>query len=118
MIRRPPRSTRTDTLFPDTTLFRSEPAHRVRVRSALLPGRLAGPSRAAGDVPRGAAPPPRPPAGLRRPAPLPRVELHKRRGGHARHLHPHGAAPVSGPLGGVRVVEPGVWVAGDRKSVG
>src|SRR3546814_17204625 len=25
MIRRPPRSTRTDTLFPDTTLFRSEP---------------------------------------------------------------------------------------------
>src|SRR3546814_9951903 len=26
MIRRPPRSTRTDTLFPDTTLFRSSPA--------------------------------------------------------------------------------------------
>src|SRR3546814_15476145 len=26
MIRRPPRSTRTDTLFPDTTLFRSEVA--------------------------------------------------------------------------------------------
>src|SRR3546814_10036497 len=25
MIRRPPRSTRTDTLFPDTTLFRSYP---------------------------------------------------------------------------------------------
>src|SRR3546814_4673135 len=35
MIRRPPRSTRTDTLFPDTTLFRSAPcmddrAHGVR----------------------------------------------------------------------------------------
>src|SRR3546814_20043519 len=35
MIRRPPRSTRTDTLFPYTTLFRSEPAeifgpHHVR----------------------------------------------------------------------------------------
>src|SRR3546814_3311110 len=32
MIRRPPRSTRTDTLFPDTTLFRSMPfrdAHAV-----------------------------------------------------------------------------------------
>src|SRR3546814_7022494 len=33
MIRRPPRSTRTDTLFPDTTLFRSPrqsaPAHRT-----------------------------------------------------------------------------------------
>src|SRR3546814_17862360 len=34
MIRRPPRSTRTDTLFPYTTLFRShrsaEVAHRIR----------------------------------------------------------------------------------------
>src|SRR3546814_19768991 len=27
MIRRPPRSTRTDTLFPYTTLFRSNPSH-------------------------------------------------------------------------------------------
>src|SRR3546814_13188610 len=27
MIRRPPRSTRTDTLFPDTTLFRSSRRH-------------------------------------------------------------------------------------------
>src|SRR3546814_4534737 len=34
MIRRPPRSTRTDTLFPDTTLFRSQvvpPAVRVEL---------------------------------------------------------------------------------------
>src|SRR3546814_17803176 len=30
MIRRPPRSTRTDTLFPYTTLFRSRPACRHR----------------------------------------------------------------------------------------
>src|SRR3546814_1568812 len=30
MIRRPPRSTRTDTLFPYTTLFRSETAERRR----------------------------------------------------------------------------------------
>src|SRR3546814_6888970 len=29
MLRRPPRSTRTDTLFPDTTLFRSMIIHRV-----------------------------------------------------------------------------------------
>src|SRR3546814_7203199 len=29
MIRRPPRSTRTDTLFPYTTLFRSKPRHRA-----------------------------------------------------------------------------------------
>src|SRR3546814_5017974 len=30
MIRRPPRSTRTDTLFPYTTLFRSEAPHEIR----------------------------------------------------------------------------------------
>src|SRR3546814_15401766 len=30
MIRRPPRSTRTDTLFPDTTLFRSGTPDQVR----------------------------------------------------------------------------------------
>src|SRR3546814_8353430 len=29
MIRRPPRSTRTDTLFPYTTLFRSSELHRI-----------------------------------------------------------------------------------------
>src|SRR3546814_3948068 len=32
MIRRPPRSTRTDTLFPYTTLFRSDRARRGRLR--------------------------------------------------------------------------------------
>src|SRR3546814_6560726 len=32
MIRRPPRSTRTDTLFPDTTLFRSKAAGLVAAR--------------------------------------------------------------------------------------
>src|SRR3546814_18763258 len=31
-IRRPPRSTRTDTLFPYTTLFRSRSLHGVRLR--------------------------------------------------------------------------------------
>src|SRR3546814_2249098 len=31
MIRRPTRSTRTDTLFPDTTLFRSGLTHRIAV---------------------------------------------------------------------------------------
>src|SRR3546814_13491057 len=36
MIRRPPRSTRTDTLFPYTTLFRS---HRYRAREVRLPPR-------------------------------------------------------------------------------
>src|SRR3546814_7040925 len=36
MIRRPPRSTRTDTLFPYTTLFRS-PLHKGDTMTALLP---------------------------------------------------------------------------------
>src|SRR3546814_14076849 len=38
MIRRPPRSTRTDTLFPYTTLFRS-PAATGRIPSASSQGR-------------------------------------------------------------------------------
>src|SRR3546814_15935490 len=53
MIRRPPRSTRTDTLFPYTTLFRSEAEHTAQVllgngrsnRARRCPddcGRLAG----------------------------------------------------------------------------
>src|SRR3546814_18680536 len=33
MIRRPPKSTRTDTLFPDTTLFRSQPWTQVFTHS-------------------------------------------------------------------------------------
>src|SRR3546814_14078290 len=50
MLRRPPRSTRTDTLFPYTTLFRSS-----NVLANAAPGRLfdrglaGGPSRIAGD---------------------------------------------------------------------
>src|SRR3546814_14087205 len=37
MIRRPPRSTRTDTLFPYTTLFRSKRRHSFRTAMAPLP---------------------------------------------------------------------------------
>src|SRR3546814_329067 len=38
-IRRPPRSTRTDTLFPYTTLFRSQPGQRLHLSGAdLRPG--------------------------------------------------------------------------------
>src|SRR3546814_14208816 len=55
MIRRPPRSTRTDTLFPYTTLFRS---HRQQPAAGAgdadrPPGRLAAPGR--GARPPGAA---------------------------------------------------------------
>src|SRR3546814_4773195 len=38
MIRRPPRSTRTDTLFPYTTLFRSPVEHRQRDPDDAEPG--------------------------------------------------------------------------------
>src|SRR3546814_12360594 len=39
MIRRPPRSTRTDTLFPYTTLFRSDRAGRLRPGRLMVQGR-------------------------------------------------------------------------------
>src|SRR3546814_5478002 len=46
MIRRPPRSTRTDTLFPYTTLFRSpRPVELCRTGGAGGALRLAGPPR-------------------------------------------------------------------------
>src|SRR3546814_8181008 len=38
MIRRPPRSTRTDTLFPYTTLFRSQDSHAISFRELATPG--------------------------------------------------------------------------------
>src|SRR3546814_4653221 len=41
MIRRPPRSTRTDTLFPYTTLFRSLGARHVFINEADYPPALA-----------------------------------------------------------------------------
>src|SRR3546814_2152066 len=44
MIRRPPRSTRTDTLFPYTTLFRSSHAARTSAAASPSPGRSTGPS--------------------------------------------------------------------------
>src|SRR3546814_9085815 len=43
MIRRPPRPTRTDTLFPSTTLFRSPPMHtdhRALLMRLITPKRL------------------------------------------------------------------------------
>src|SRR3546814_17430322 len=46
MIRRPPRSTRTDTLFPYTTLFRSP--HRLH--DLRTTAQLAGPRRRSGDL--------------------------------------------------------------------
>src|SRR3546814_1542459 len=42
MIRRPPRSTRTDTLFPYTTLFRSRRARLAADGDGVLPDHLVG----------------------------------------------------------------------------
>src|SRR3546814_11674778 len=42
MIRRPPRSTRTDTLFPYTTLFRSTHAEQCVERAPALHARIVG----------------------------------------------------------------------------
>src|SRR3546814_1054128 len=52
MIRRPPRSTRTYTLFPDTTLFRS--AHPSQARGHQAPGpQRAGEGPGGGSLPHG-----------------------------------------------------------------
>src|SRR3546814_5975982 len=54
MTRRPPRSTRTDTLFPYTTLFRSrlgQPADRERRQVAPCPPRVAKLAEAIGPHP-------------------------------------------------------------------
>src|SRR3546814_2112169 len=52
MIRRPPRSTRTDTLFPYTTLFRSHlrPLDRAPCISAVRLRRNRGPGRGSHDL--------------------------------------------------------------------
>src|SRR3546814_2193000 len=42
MIRRPPRSTRTDTLFPYTTLFRSGRPRRAAERQYIEPAQMIG----------------------------------------------------------------------------
>src|SRR3546814_4944074 len=48
MIRRPPRSTRTDTLFPYTTLFRSDVAGMAEAHSRLSHGRWREPGLSVG----------------------------------------------------------------------
>src|SRR3546814_9369145 len=40
MIRRPPRSTRTDTLFPDTTLFRSDAKYTDGLTTHVCPAQV------------------------------------------------------------------------------
>src|SRR3546814_17322336 len=54
MIRRPPRSTRTDTLFPYTTLFRSQQAAGPGLASLEQPAMRAAALYALNDTPAGA----------------------------------------------------------------
>src|SRR3546814_17489310 len=91
MIRRPPRSTRTDTLFPYTTLFRS-------LRAAARARRLAV------GLPRGA------PAHTRR-RDLPRLLVAHRQ----RHAHMVGGLDDPCGLGAVQPAE-GARATQDRKS--
>src|SRR3546814_1104265 len=64
MLRRPPRSTRPDTLFPYTTLFRSDRARGARTRPRRHHLRHRGHGPGDGRVPPGRHQPvPRPPAG-------------------------------------------------------
>src|SRR3546814_9193019 len=53
MILRPPRSTRTDTLFPYTTLFRSPSERTCVVRRSRAASRLRHPAPSLPDTPRG-----------------------------------------------------------------
>src|SRR3546814_14144699 len=102
MIRRPPRSTRTDTLFPYTTLFRSRP-------DSILPLSVYFWSRICGDELRTPLPVSRPDAG---PGPPDRRHRGERRTdrGAARRQHAAGDALRPGP----RVP---LGQATDRKSV-
>src|SRR3546814_20911872 len=61
MIRRPPRSTRTDTLFPYTTLFRSYASPRRQMLRGLATVALGGLLAACQVVPKTQGPPPPPP---------------------------------------------------------
>src|SRR3546814_1890040 len=70
MIRRPPRSTRTDTLFPYTTLVRSAAAPRSR-RPAAAPCAGGAPPELPGPALRGAGAPPQGRHRLCRPRALP-----------------------------------------------
>src|SRR3546814_7857532 len=90
MILRPPRSTRTDTLFPYTTLFRSPPLDFRRAHDRLLAGPVPdGPPEGAEDA--------RPAAGG--PHPAQRAERHRHVVARAHPGQLAGAAPAAGGLG-------------------
>src|SRR3546814_15462039 len=105
MIRRPPRSTRTDTLFPDTTLVRSgraagrRPAPRGAAADRRHPHGIAGGRGREPAAPPARLPPPLAPPRLKRPSGRP-------------------AAPNPSEPAAILRGLPKVWGEGsDRKSV-
>src|SRR3546814_7789741 len=92
MIRRPPRSTRTDTLFPYTTLFRSYRRSRARILAH---------TRSGGAARGGARPAPRPPVAADRAARMAyRAVERDRRAVHQILADEQSAAPRCGAAGG------------------
>src|SRR3546814_2280401 len=87
MIRRPPRSTRTDTLFPYTTLFRSRHRSLVAVHRARYQARQ-GPA-AAAEHRRQTSPPDAQPVGLCRTDADPRTCVRGDRSRHAARSEEH-----------------------------
>src|SRR3546814_9849436 len=82
MIRRPPRSTRTDTLFPYTTLFRSDSAADRLAQAPVETARYAGDQKCVDQ-------PPRPDDRQQRPAhPRQNAAAQRRRPQHAHRVRP------------------------------
>src|SRR3546814_19319754 len=105
MIRRPPESTRTDTLFPYTTRFRSRAAWRGRGRRGRRPRARRAPS----SPPRRAVRGPSSRAAWRGPLAARRARRARRRGGRTRSQDWHSVAagnkvPVSIKLEGRRLI--------------
>src|SRR3546814_18091107 len=101
MIRRPPRSTRTDTLFPYTTLFRSPLAARMGGEALLLP--LPGYAAAARECKPGLTLPARPLRG-------------GEAGGRSLRWPPHATFPIPPPPGPVDGGRPPVGAPTRRPS--
>src|SRR3546814_2299946 len=118
MIRPPPRSKRTDTLFPYTTLFRSRRLRPAAARSAAL-GRGCRAQAAAAEGAEADRVRQLPPgiAGARRRLPGQRTRLEAARGGCDGHVPAHGARRVDRD---VRALKAGIGDSGlgIRKSWG
>src|SRR3546814_1751746 len=108
MIRRPPRSTRTDTLFPYTTLFRS---HHLRRADRLRPEAAPAPagSRARQDNARQ--------AGRVQGLPLPRTQARVPRRGRAAHRQEHRSEEHTSELQSLMRISYAVFCLKKKKNI-